>query len=241
MLSGLFLSPKIIKCLISFSLIFGISLQCVSQSHCSINLKEIHQRKVRRYISFRGIDQMQNFNLLQPSWKKGLNISDFHHNEKVFFLKNSLSDVWKTYRNINPAETWNHHSIRLGLLISKCTNSVTYSRNPVFPEIDTGQVYFLNLRLIKGIFNIPVAFEITNIDFSLQLMEFSYIENNKSLGKQSIRFFDNGEGETRIVHQSYFRSGSGFRDNFLYPLFHKKFIREFHRNMQRSSNKSKVA
>jgi hypothetical protein len=240
MFPDLFLSRNIKKYLLSFFLIFEITLQCISQSPCSINLKEIRQRKVRRYISLRGIDQMQNFNLLQPSWKKGTDISDFHLNEKVFFLKNSLPDVWESYRGINPAETWNHHSIRLGLLISKCTNSVTYTRNQVFPEIDTGQVYFLNLRLIKGIFNIPVAFEITNIDFSRQLMEFSYIENNKSLGKQSIRFFDHGDGKTRIVHQSYFRSGSNFRDNFLYPIFHKKFIREFHRNMQRNSNRSKV-
>ena len=164
MLSDLLRPRNIKKYLISSFLIFEITLQCVSQSPGSINLKEIHQRKIRRYISFRGIDQMQNFNLLHPSWKKGTDISDFHLNEKVFFLNNSLPDVWEAYRDINPAESWNHHSIRLGLLISKCTNSVTYTRNPVFPEIDTGQVYFLNLRLIKGIFNIPVAFEITNID-----------------------------------------------------------------------------
>jgi len=241
MLSGRSSPRNIKKCIISFFLIFEVSFQCVSQNSGSINLKEIHQRKVRRYITFRGIDKMQNFNLLHPSWKKGTDISDFHVNEKVFLLENSLPDVWKSYRSINPADTWNHHSFRLGLLISKCTNSVTYTRNTVFPEIDTGQIYFLNLRLIKGLFNIPVAFEITNIDFSQQLMEFSYIENNKSLGKQSIHFFDNGDGETRIVHQSYFKSGSGFRDNFLYPVFHKKFIREFHRNMQRNGNKSKVA
>jgi len=63
------------------------------------------------------------------------------------------------------------------------------------------------------------------------VVEFSYIDDNKAKGKQVIEFFDNGSGSTRIVHRSYFKSESSFRDRILYPPFHKKFIREFHRNM----------
>ena len=64
-------------------------------------------------------------------------------------------------------------------------------------------------------------------------MEISYIDNNKSRGKQTIQFFDNGDGCTRIVHLSYFKSESSLRDNLLYPYFHNKFIREFHGNMRK--------
>ena len=203
-----------------------------SQRLTAINLKEIPQRKVRKYIVSRSIDQMDNFSSIHPSWRKGIDKSGFNLVEKIFNLKYKLSNVWECYRHVNPLETWNRQSIRFGLMISTSLNSVSYFNNTAFPEVDTGQVYFLNLRLLKGLFKVPVAFEIINIDSNLEILEFSYIENNKSRGKQTIQFFDNGDGTTRIVHSSYFKSDSRLRDKFLYPYFHKKFVREFHRNMK---------
>jgi hypothetical protein len=213
--------------------IFGfISLSSVSQGFETINLKEVPQRSVRKYIQSRAIDKMNDFSAIHSSWKKGINESDFHVIEKKVYLKKELSVVWECYRNTNLPKSLNRHHIRLGLMISKCSNSVTYTKNLDFPEVDTGQVYFLDLRLLKGLFNVPTAFEITNIDPKQQIVEFSYLDDNKSLGKQTIQFFDNGDGRTRIVHRSYFKSDSWLRDAFLYPYFHKKLIKEFHRNMR---------
>jgi len=217
---------------ILFTLFIFLSSSCFSQAERTINLKEVHQKTVRKYIIARKIDQMPDFSLIHASWKKGTDESGFNVREKIFFLKYRLSNVWDCYRHVNTAKAWNKQSIRLGLLISKRSNTATYTSNKTFPDLDTGQVYFLKLKLIKGLLNIPVAFEITNIDFDRQLFEFSYIDNNKSRGKQTIQFFENGEGHTRIVHRSYFKSQSQFRDNLLYPYFHKKFIKEFHRNMK---------
>ena len=208
-----------------------LSSFCHSQDVKTIDLKAIRQKTVRRYITERKIDQMNDFSLIHASWKNETDELDFNFREKVFFLKYKVANVWNFYRHANPAEVWNKQSIRLGLLISKPSNSAFYVNNIAFPDMDTGQVYFLKLRLAKGLFNIPVAFEIIKIDYDKQLFEFSYIENNKSKGKQTIQFFDNNKGDTRIVHQSYFKSESSFRD-LLYPHFHKKFIKEFHRNMK---------
>ena len=212
-----------------------------SQNLKSINLEEIPQRKVRRYIALREIDQMSDFALIHASWKKNIDVSDFKVNEKIFYLNYELSSVWNSYRNADPNHNWNRHSIRLGLLISKYTNAVVYTDNSTFPEVDTGQVYFLNLRLMKGLINVPVAFEIINIDQKQQLFEFSYIDNNKSQGKQTIQFFDNGDGTTKIIHRSYFKSKSWFREDLLYPYFHKKFIKEFHRNMKQLVKTNQLA
>jgi hypothetical protein len=44
-------------------------------------------------------------------------------------------------------------------------------------------------------------------------------------------FTDEGNGNTRIVHRSYFRSNSRLRDAILYPFFHKRIVNRFHRNM----------
>jgi hypothetical protein len=85
---------------------------------------------------------------------------------------------------------------------------------------------------MRGLFNLPMAFEIINIDPVERLIEFSYIDGNKARGKQTIQFTDNDDGRIRITHKSFFKSNSPFRDNLLYPYFHRKFIREFHRNMK---------
>lgn len=220
--------------------ISGLSLQtAVSQSLKRINLNEIPQRKIRNYIASRSIDKMDDFTLIHASWKNEIDETGFNVVEKTFFLKNKLSNVWDFYRHANTFEIWNGKSIRFGLLITKYSKSVVYATNLTCPEVDTGQVYFLNIRLIKGLFNIPVAFEIINIDQLQRIVEFSYIDNNKSQGKQTIQFFDDGNGHTRIVHRSYFKSKSLFRDLWLYPYFHKKFIKEFHKNMNHLINNKK--
>jgi len=226
-----FYGMMIVKVIMAILILVFTSLSCFSQRHTTIDLNEIHQKQVRKYIHSRAIDQMQDFSLIHASWKKQIKESDFHINERIFFLKSSLSDVWEFYRHANLVKSWNGHSVRFGLLIAKSSNSVFYANTSVCPEVDTGQVYFLNLGLLKGLIHIPVAFEIINIDPLTDKLEFSYLEDNKSRGKQSLQFFDNGDGRTRIIHTSYFKSNSRLRDDLLYPYFHKRFIREFHRNM----------
>jgi len=179
---------------------------------------------------------MDDFSSIHASWKKEIDKSDFKTVEETFILKYGLSAVWEFYRHTSSFRMWNGKSIGFGLLIAKHSKVITYAKSTSCPEVDTGQVYFLNIRFIKGLFNIPVAFEIINIDTVRRLVEFSYIDNNKSTGKQTIQFFDNGDGQTRIVHSSIFKSESELRDKLLYPYFHKKFIREFHRNMRKLIN-----
>ena len=116
--------------------------------------------------------------------------------------------------------------------MKKHSTTVVYAKDLLSPEIDTGQVYFLNLRLLKGLLNVPVAFEIINIDAGNKIVEFSYIDSNKERGKQTLKFSDNGDGCTSILHLSYFKSNSTIRDAMFYPLLHRKFIKEFHRNMK---------
>jgi len=212
-----------------------------SQKHQKIILSDIPQKNIRRYIVSRSIDKMDDFSGIHASWKKGSAESDFSVIEREFYMKFKLSDVWEFYRKASTYKMWNGRSIRFGLLISKRSNMVVYAGNTSFPAIDTGQVYFLDVKLLKGILNVPLAFEITKIDPDLKIVELSYIENNISTGKQTLQFFDRGDGHTRIVHLSYFKSESGIRDEYLYPYFHEKFIMEFHRNMRHLFRKSRSA
>jgi hypothetical protein len=212
-----------------------------SQEVQTIDLNEIPQKKLRKYIEERHIDKMQDFTAIHPSWKKGVNESNFNISEKKFNFKNKLSKVWESYRHADPAKSWRGRYVRLGLLISKKSNSVIYPANFTISEVDTGQVYFLNLRFMRGLFKLPTAFEIINIDPLQNMIEYSYIENNIEQGKQTIQLLDAGDDHTKVVHTSYFKSEYPLRDKVIYPFFHNKVIRNFHRNMRHLDNQRKRA
>ena len=91
----------------------------------------------------------------------------------------------------------------------------------------------MNLKLLNGLYNLPVAFEITKIDEGNKMIEFSYLKGGKARGAQVIQLMSTDRGYTKVVHKSYVQSHSKFRDKYLYPYFHNKIINEFHGNMRR--------
>lgn len=216
-----------------------LSLPASSQSSELIDLDNIQHRKVRKYIEVRNIDKLTDFSSLQPSWKAGIIESEFNTDRRTFFFRDKISRVWDKYRFCDPMQSWKGRFVRVSLLISKESNSVYYPAQPLRLMLDTGQVYFLNLRFLEGLFKLPVAFEIINIDPTERMIEYSYLEDNIEKGKQTIQLFDEGENRTKVVHTSYFRSESKFRDNVIYPFFHKKIIRDFHKKMRRLDNRQK--
>jgi hypothetical protein len=117
-------------------------------------------------------------------------------------------------------------------MLQKSPEKIFYNKDSL-PCTDTGQVYYLNLRLLSGVRNIAVAFEIITIDTLEMVMEFSYVEGNQSLGVQQIKFIAVDDNSTKIFHTSYFKSDSNFRDKWLYPFFHKKITKGFHKNIRR--------
>lgn len=219
------------KRILFFLLLAGSFYRTDGQKGPTIDLNEIPQKKVRKYIRERDLDRMEDFSALHASWNSSCDASKFHVMSGVFIIRNSLASVWGHYRNAIMTHVWKGRSAGLGLMISKRSNSVRYADEKDFPSLDTGQVYFVNLRLMKGLVSVPVAFEITTIDPSRRIIEFSYLDDNISRGKQTLIFSDNGDGFTRIVHSSYFRSNSKLRDALIYPFFHKRIVSRFHRNM----------
>jgi hypothetical protein len=224
------------SCLVRYGIVIcivGFLVQHVSaqSSDSRIDLDLISKKKVRQFIVEHDINGPENYNRIQASWLSGNDLDDYHFQEKVFTFKEPLTNVWECYNTANPVQSWDGRKIDFGLLISKYTNSLLYESKGSFSAIDTGQVYILNLKLLKGIYNIPVAFEITNIDSCKKIIEFSYIEGNVSKGKQILQFIKLDDHTTEIIHQSYFLSDSHLRDE-VYPFYHKKIIKDFHRNMK---------
>jgi len=197
-----------------------------------VKMEKIHQRKIRKYIEVCSEDNKHQFAGIHPSWKRGKDLSSYSSNEMIFYLKGNLQDVWQGYISANPSKSWNGRKVSFGLLVQKFPGTIFYNNDSIM-GVDTGQVYFLNLKLLLGIYKVPVAFEMITVDAVEKVIEFSYIEGNKSSGVQQVKFSDFGGGRTKIIHSSYFKSDSKFRDKNLYPFFHEKIVDDFHRNMRK--------
>lgn len=213
-------------------------LACAFPVFSQVNLNEVNFnripfKKVRAYIHTQILHNIKSSDDLVPSYEKDVVPESLSDQTCSYKLPVSVETAWEAYSLAMPDKAWNGRKARLGMLVNKPANKVYYPGDRC-EAIDTGQVVYLNLRVLKGVLNLGMAFEIINIDENNHILEFSYIKGNKSLGKQQLFFAENEDGTTELTHVSYFKSESGFRDKFLYPYFHKRFTNEFHRNMSRS-------
>lgn len=197
-----------------------------------IDFDLIQHQQIKNYINQQKAGRVENICDFTPSCSNLSDFSTYQHQEKDYIIKQSLPIVWANYTQTNPAESWDGKLVSFGLLISKQTNHIFYPGDEI-PGIETGQVIFLNLKLLGGIYHLAMAFEIINEDPENGIIEFSYLEGNKTLGIQRLQFTTTDEGYTKIVHSSYYKSPSKLRDKILYPYFHKRLINEFHRNFRR--------
>jgi len=201
----------------------------------NINMNLIPQKRIRDLMQNQfSENRLQPYNELQPTVRKGQDLRGYHHLESIYRLREVPERVWKTYQVTSPAESWNGRMVSFGLMISKWENAIMYRNDKDFDGIDTGQVYYINLSIMKGLYNLAVGLEIIDIDTTNKSITYSYMQGGKSRGKQTIFFFPAKNGFTEIIHQTAFKSDSYIRDRYLYPYFHRIAINEFHRNMKRS-------
>jgi hypothetical protein len=227
------------KFLISLFLFMGTLVAQSQNAAGRIDMNRIPQRKIRTLVNTQfNESNIQYFNEIRSTYQKGQDLKGYRMLESVYYLKELPEKVWKIYQNTSPAESWKGSMISFGLLLSKSKNTVMYNNDKYYSGIDTGQVFYVNLRIMKGLYNLAVGLEIINIDSTRKSITFSYLKGGKSQGEQTIFFRPTKKGYTEIVHETAFKSGSFIRDRYLYPYFHKIAINEFHRNMKRCMNES---
>lgn len=219
-----------------FVLLTAISLNGhTQQGLLEIDLDRISQEKVKYLVQDKlNSQQMLISNSLLPTWQKGQSTEKYHKLQSAYTFRKDIEYVWQTYQSTSPSEAWNGKMVSFGLLVSKRNNNVMYDDDRTFAGIDTGQVIFINLRLMKGLYNLAVGLEIIDIDNRQKTITYSYIKGGKSRGEQTIRFVPTRRGHTDIIHLTAHKGDSYVRDRWLYPWFHKLAINEFHRNMKRA-------
>lgn len=198
-----------------------------------INYENIPFQKVVSYIeSQQKLANATTLRELEPTCMNTQDFSGFRTYEKRYVVKKKLTDVWSTYKNASPTDAWTTKKSSIGLLYLRNEDALRYS-NDTCNGIRPGQMLYMNLRLVKGLYHLATAFEITKVESESGTIEVNYVESGINEGKQVITMVETPEGYTEIIHQSMIRSDSKFRDLILYPYFHNKLINAFHKKMKK--------
>ncbi|MBN2521281.1 MAG: hypothetical protein JXB17_12285 [Bacteroidales bacterium] len=206
-----------------------LSIKGFSQEEMdNIDLNRIPQKKIRNFIIAQKAQNFMNFSEIQSSCKNEKNLSGFFKQEFAFIIKENPDKVWNNYITTSPAVSWNGKIISFGLMFSKLTGFIMYRDDNNYTGLETGQVLYLNLKFLRGIYNLAVGLEIISIDDENKSIKFSYLDDGKTKGWQTFHVIVTENGYTKIIYSAFYKSNSLFRDKFLYPHFHHKAIKEFH-------------
>lgn len=196
-----------------------------------VEFEKITEEAVEEFLHRQIENDISTFSDVKPTLESTSSTDGFKFHEREYMVKDSLNKVWTHYLYTDPGVAWNVGKMNFAMLFSKNENNLIYKNEDV-EKIEIGQIVYLNLNLMK-IKNIATAFEIIKVDKDSGVIEFSYVEDNATSGKQQLNFVQTAKGNTKIIHRSYFKSESVLRDLFLYPYFHTRMTNTYHRNMKK--------
>lgn len=206
---------------------------CFGQRSISeVENQKINWQPVEEYLLDQQNKNILHFKDFKASWYVSADSAEFYTYQKVYFIKESIEKVWAVYASTSPNISWKTHRCDLGLLYDRDQDSILYADDTI-PALSQGNVLFVNLKLLKGLYQMATAFEITKVSSEQRFIEMSYIETGAARGKQLIKLEPTDNGYTKVTHITKIKSDSKFRDRVAYPFFHNKIIREFHKKMRR--------
>jgi hypothetical protein len=197
----------------------------------NIDLNRISQPAVKKLIKNHISAGMDNFDDIVSTYEDGGDLSAHNIHRAVYHYPIDRDTVFEKYISQNPSDAWNGKLLSFGALISKSSHAVLYAGG-TYEGAKAGQVLYLNLNLIMGLFQLAVAHEIIGVNQDKKFMDLSYVVGAESVGMQHIKFIDNGDGTTTIEHITHYKGESKFRDKYIYPYFHTKVVNDYHHNMR---------
>lgn len=196
----------------------------------SIDFSRIKQRKVISLLQKNGLYSLQDLSALRSLAYDPSDGKMYHKHLKSFNIQGSIDRVWNTYKTISPEETRVGNMVSFGLMYSRQRNAILYPGD-VYTGMEAGQLIFLNLNLL-GLTQLAVGHEIVEVNDAEKNFKICYLQNGASTGTQLIQLNEVSEKQTEIIHETWYRSDSAFRDRVLYPPFHEKGLTEFHESVK---------
>jgi hypothetical protein len=175
-----------------------------------------------------GFDTYTRLDQFETSVEGPIATDQYHFNHMAFEVDRPVKDVWNAYLSSSPKKSWSGKGLMFDLAYSKRDQKIYYRQGDV-PGMHQGMGVFIVLEVFK-ILKITAAMEITRIDETTHTVEYTYLKKNTSNGRQIVRLADIGNGKTRLVHDTHFRSGNWIRDR-IYPKPHEDLVTQLHRNV----------
>jgi hypothetical protein len=197
-----------------------------------IDFNKVPHKTIRTFLKSVGINHIGE---LSPACYSE-NSELFSYHSKQYIVPAGIDIVWNFYQNLPPTECWDSDMISFGMLYSRLEDTVSY-RDSQFDCLKSGQLYFINLKILGSFFSIPVVHEIIRVDDDEHVIQSCYLKSGKSDGSQWIRLFKIDENTTKVVHETRYKCDSRFREKYLYPYFHTKAIDQFHGNVIKAASK----
>jgi len=217
--------------IILFLYLFAGTVSLAQTPLSDADAKKLGYKKVVKYLKKNeSRNNLHFFSEIQPSINDSNDMSRFYFHRGTYIVNAPVGQVWNTCMTVSPANLWKGKMLKLSCVYSNNSDKISYRDDKDFDMLELHQVYFINLRMIR-LFNVAAALITTKIDDNEKIMEFTYIKGNKSTGKQTVRLVETNNGETKIVHETFYRSGSKFRDKRLYPRFHQIAITDLHQKI----------
>lgn len=191
----------------------------------------IKQKSIRNFLKNQIDFGIVNFEDFEPSINAQTDTSQFDFNIHRFSLKQAPEMAWNAYLTSHPAKVWQGKIVSCGFIYSPVSKRIIFP-DAIYPGLENGQIFFIEMRVFFGFAKFPVCFMVTKIDETQRTITFSYISSGSSKGSQTIGLNDDGKGRTIILHSSIHQTENVLRDRTLYPIYHRKAIKEVHKNIR---------
>lgn len=208
-------------------LLLFLSLNVNAQSE-NVDLERIKQKKLKKSLIETKLFLIENINKLSPTCPLIEDTMYSFHTYSIYFDA-PIDSVWSVYTTANPNEIWQGKFTSFGFAYSRNEDELFY-QGETFDKLEEGQIQFLSLRYLWGLFKLNIAHELIGIDEASKRLQFCYMKYGKSEGTQILTLTEEN-GKTKVTHNTYYKSGSKFRDKRIYPYFHEKTIEEMHVNV----------
>lgn len=193
-----------------------------------IDFSRVPQDSIKRFLLSNDLTKVEG--LTAQCYIK--NNGHYLRHYREYIIDTSIDEAWDTYTHLHPSELWGSDMISFGMMYSRSDDSIVYPDSE-YNRLNEGQIYFINLKIIGSLLQIPVMHEMNVIDDTKKIIQSCYLKGGKSEGSQWIRLSQIDENTTLAAHETFYRGDSKIRDKYFYPYFHTRAINQFHHNVQK--------
>lgn len=152
----------------------------------------------------------------------------YYYVDKKYELNYTPEQIFSTLCEVSPQELWEGKAAFQLSYVPEENHLYTLLDDA--PMVQEDMIIALNLKVL-GLTSIPVVFKIITVNRDENHLEFSYVQENKNHGIQSVRIYATETGSV-VHHESKYFSGKNFRDKKLYPWIHHKLTDSFYENLE---------